>query len=66
MVLIKRNFTPLDVEDILEIPLGRRDYKGEIIGDLDPKGIFSVKSAYHLAYNLSLNKEASGSNNEKQ
>lgn len=58
---IKREFLPLDEEDILAIPLSQTAGKDEIIWDTDSKGIFSVKSAYQLAVNSQRAKEASGS-----
>lgn len=39
---------PNDADDILSIPLGSKKAKDEIIWAAHPKGIFTVKSAYHL------------------
>lgn len=62
--LIQSSFILADSEDILTIPLSRTDSKDEIIWNLEPKGVFSVKSAYHLAYQLSVSNEVSGSNSD--
>lgn len=51
---IRANFIRADADAILDIPLGKRNLKGTIISSPDQKGRFSVKSAYHLAYNLSI------------
>lgn len=59
--LIKNLLIPSDVEDILEISLGNLRDKDEITWNLESKGVFSVKSAYHLADNIQRSKEASGS-----
>lgn len=48
--LIRSNFILTNAEDILAISLGRGFSKDEIIWDLEPKGSFTVKSVYHLAY----------------
>lgn len=64
--MIKRYFIPTDVEDILVIPLGRRENRDKIIWDMDSKGISSVKSVYHLAYNLEVAKDVSSSTCENQ
>lgn len=59
--LIERFFCPSNVEDILCISRGRRTSKDEIFWPLDTKGIFNIKSAYHLACKLALAQEASSS-----
>lgn len=59
--LIKRVFIPSDAEDILVIPLGRPNESDELVWNVDPKGLFSVKSAYHLTSNIQAAKEPSGS-----
>lgn len=61
--LIKQIFTPSDVDDILAIPLGLPEEKDKIIWNVDSKGLFSMKSAYHMASNLQQTKEASASGN---
>lgn len=63
--MIRRNFLPLDVEDILAIPIGTSPTKDEITWALESKGVFKVKSAYHLATNIKKAKEASSSREEK-
>lgn len=55
----------MDVEAILNIPLGNTNVDDEIFWGpwgLDPKDKFSVKSAYHFDLNLSEFKNASSSN----
>lgn len=47
--IILQGFSHVDIEDILNIPSGRKDTIDEIIWNFDKKGQFSVKSAYHLA-----------------
>lgn len=64
--LIRGSFTPIDAEDILAIPIARGTSKDEIIWDMESKGHFTVKSAYHLAYSRASKKEAFGSSNEHQ
>lgn len=59
--LIKDSFIPADAEEILSIPLGGQNRKDEVVWALDSKGVFSVKSAYHLAVQLNSANEASGS-----
>lgn len=59
---VRRNFIPSDAEDILTIPIGTPQSKDEIIWAIDSKGVFKVKSAYHLANKIQRAKEASGSN----
>lgn len=58
---IRQNFSPLDAEDILNTALGNRLSKDEIIWSMDKKGIFSVKSAYHLAMSINNSSLASPS-----
>lgn len=62
---IKEVFLPEDAKAIREIPRARLADGDEIIWNHDPKGIFLVKSAYHLAKNLSSRDNPSGSNNSK-
>lgn len=64
--LIRRHFVASDVVDILSIPLGRAEEKDEIVWNLDSKGRFSVKSAYHLATKIQEIGKASGSCEESQ
>lgn len=59
--LIRGRFLSIDVDDILNIPLGSDWSKDEIIWALDNKGIFSVKSAYHCTSNIAAMKEGSSS-----
>ena len=44
---------PLDVENILSIPLVDRAMSDELIWHYDANGCFSMKSAYHLGYDSS-------------
>lgn len=60
--VVKAKFTQRDVEDILNIPLGSPPPSDEIIWGQESKGCFTVKSAYHLAVSLDLEKMASCSN----
>lgn len=60
---IRDSFCLADAEVILSIPLGSKETKDSILSCLDPKGRFSVKNAYHLAYNLSRAEIESPSNN---
>lgn len=46
--VIRSSFIPSEVESILDIPLGGKDARDQILWDPDPKGFFSVKSAYYL------------------
>lgn len=62
--LIKRNFLLGDAEDIISIPVSQNEIRGEIIWNPDSKGVFSVRSAYNLAYQISTTKEASGSSDK--
>lgn len=54
-----------DAIDTLNIPIGDKNSKDEIFGRPDKKGIFSVKSVYHLAIKTNTSKEASQSDNTK-
>lgn len=47
--VIKDSFLPCDVETILNMPKRNMTTEDEIIWGKDLKGIFTVKSAYHLA-----------------
>lgn len=49
---IRRMFWPNDAEDILNIRLASSPTKDEIIWAPDSKGIFSIKSTYHLETNI--------------
>lgn len=59
--LIKNSFLAADSEEILKIPLENNNISDEIIWDIDPKGVFSGKGAYHLACQEETMKEASPS-----
>ena len=48
----KQNFAPLDVEEILKIKL-YSSFEDIIAWHYERSGIFSVKSAYKLALNMS-------------
>lgn len=63
--VIEEVFTPEDAKAILDIPRAKTNMKDAIIWNQEPKGIFSVKSAYHLAKSSSGKDEASGSDNSK-
>lgn len=47
--LMKQSFLPQDSEDILNIPTGDNNTTDEIFWSPDRKGLFSIKSIYHLA-----------------
>lgn len=63
--LIIQNFSPQDVEDIINTPLGDKSVKDEIIWQTNKKGSFTVKSAYHLAVSISNLKDASPSDQSR-
>lgn len=62
--LLIQSFSPQDVEDIMNIPTGEKSSRDEIIWRYDKKGVFSVKSAYHLAVESNSSNQASPSNAE--
>lgn len=67
LALIKNPFHQGDVEDILSIPLSQFEFEDEITWSLKSKGVFTVKSAYHLAINvINLASEALGSDDGGQ
>lgn len=52
---------PEDAEAVLNMRRRGKNLVDTIIWNQDPKGAFTVKSAYHLARNISLNPRASES-----
>lgn len=46
---IREKFDQSEAKDILKMPLGKDDSKDEIIWKPDKRGLFTVKSAYHMA-----------------
>lgn len=54
---VKRQFLPFEAETILNIPLGYNLPKDSIIWMRNKCGVFSVKSAYHVALPLVENSE---------
>lgn len=58
--IITESFPPCDVDTILSMPKRNLAKEDEIIWRKDPKGKFSVKSAYNLAIQI----EAQGSASE--
>lgn len=63
--MIKECFSPLDAEDIINMPTGDKSAKDEIIWHLNKKGSFTVKSAYRLAMEVNCSQEASQSDISK-
>lgn len=59
--LINTCFSPSDQTDISNTLAGGANFKDDIIWNPDPKGIFSVKSAYHLAISIQRNHKVSTS-----
>ncbi|KAL0376653.1 UNVERIFIED_CONTAM: LINE-1 retrotransposable element O protein [Sesamum calycinum] len=51
-IVIQNNFLPLDCEVILGIPLGRTVCEDLLIWHYSTNGLFSVRSAYHLACSM--------------
>jgi hypothetical protein len=51
MQKVRDTFLPIDVESILRIKLPRRDQEDILAWMPEQSGIFSVKSAYKLAFN---------------
>lgn len=64
--MIKENFNLVEAETILNLPLRKGKSKDEIIWNLDKRGMFSIKSVYHLTMTLSYKDEASVSDLSKQ
>lgn len=60
--VILENFLESVAKTILNTPMGGILSPDEIIWNHDERGMFSVKSAYHLAENLASAQEASSSN----
>ena len=50
--LLRENFSAIDVDEILKIQLPVRPMEDVLAWNSEKSGIFSVKSAYKLAYNL--------------
>ncbi|KAK2640617.1 hypothetical protein Ddye_028412 [Dipteronia dyeriana] len=50
--LLKYNFSTSDVNDIIRIPIGKRDKKDDIIWHYDGKGNYTVRSGYWIGCNL--------------
>ncbi|CAN1281694.1 Uncharacterized mitochondrial protein AtMg00310 [Linum perenne] len=46
-------FKPREIEAILRIPIGPTDFEDLWAWSLDPKGSFSIRSAYHTSYRIS-------------
>lgn len=59
--IIHESFSPVDVEDIMNSIVGGSEHQDEIIWNFEDNGIFSVKSAYHLASDSHLHLKASSS-----
>lgn len=57
--LIKEHFSWEDAIEILNIPLGVKSTKDEIVWSPDKKGKFTVRSAYHLAISWLSKEDAS-------
>ncbi|KAK3212071.1 hypothetical protein Dsin_016777 [Dipteronia sinensis] len=51
MHVLRENFVSSDVNDIIQIPLGKGDRKDDIIWHFDVKGTYAVKSGYWIGYN---------------
>lgn len=64
--LIMNTFMEAEANIILQIHIPRSDSDDEIIWDYDKKGIFSIKSAYHVGMMDESKEETSSSNNENQ
>lgn len=60
--LVNASFLESDAKAILNIPISPLVKDDEIIWDLDPRGVFSVKSAYRLGTQLQFAGAASTSN----
>jgi hypothetical protein len=54
---IREFFLPSDVMAIMSIPLSTRRQADFIAWNFDSKGIFSVRSAYHMMVNLKISRE---------
>lgn len=63
--IVFKTFDLQDAEDILNIPIGDKNSRDEIIWHPDKKGLFSIKSAYHLAIEINSHKQASQSDKSK-
>lgn len=50
--LVRENFIDEEAEWVLKIPLLRQSREDEIIWHMDKRGLFNIKSAYHLGMNL--------------
>jgi hypothetical protein len=55
---LRQFMLPMDVEKILEIPLGTRRYEDEWAWHYEHKGVFSIRSAYNMLVNMREKREA--------
>ena len=63
--LIQYYFNPIDALAILSIPISPRSPKDRVIWAYNPKGRFTVRSAYKLAHSLSPNLDQSETSNDQ-
>ena len=55
--VINSTFLPFEAETILKIPLSRSLLEDKLIWLGNNQGVFTVKSAFHIAYHLAEEKE---------
>lgn len=59
--MLKELFSKEEVEIIARIPLSLRQANDRLVWHFDKKGLFSVKSAYHMSCSVGYTKRASSS-----
>ena len=59
--MVEDNFVIADVVEIMKIPLPRTPTEDKICWHYDKRGLFSVRSAYHLGISENTKQKTSGS-----